>query len=126
MWSGEVSMPPTDSRPASSAPQAPRFLGEEAKREWRRAIRILIDRGLYTELDRAALALYCAAWGRWVEAKQRLTETGGPELVNAKTGERYQNPWVDVANAAHAQIWRLITEFGFQAIAPDLYAGKES
>lgn len=96
----------------SSAPYAPRFLNEEGKREWRRMAKILIGAGLYAEIDRAALALYCQAWGRWLEAERELGKTGGPILTAHGTGNLYQNPWLHVANKAQDQIRRMIAEFG--------------
>ena len=95
----------------SSRPYAPRHLGKEGKKEWGRLVPFLIDAGLYTEADRAALALYCQAWGRWIEAERKLEETGGPVLVG-KDGGLYQNPWIHVANKAQEQIRRMIAEFG--------------
>ena len=96
----------------SSSPYAPRHLGKEGQKEWRRVVGILIDAGLYSEVDRAALAMYCQAWGRWVEAEKRLEETGGPILASAETGNLYQNPWLHVANKALGQIRQMIAEFG--------------
>jgi P27 family predicted phage terminase small subunit len=96
----------------SSSPYAPRHLCKEGQKEWRRVVGILIDAGLYSEVDRAALAMYCQAWGRWVEAEKRLGETGGPILASAETGNLYQNPWLHVANKALGQIRQMIAEFG--------------
>ena len=44
-------------------PRCPAHLGAEAKREWKRVSRELAGYGLLTRIDRAALALYCEAWG---------------------------------------------------------------
>jgi phage terminase small subunit len=66
-----------------SSPHVPRHLCKEGQKEWRRVVGILIDARLYSEVDRAALAMYCQAWGRWVEAENRLGETGGPILASA-------------------------------------------
>ena len=93
-------------------PRAPRSLGDEAKKEWRRATRYLHRAGLYTHVDRAALMAYCAAFGRWVEAERKVEETGGPVLTSAETGNLYQNPWLHVANKAQEQMKRWAAEFG--------------
>jgi len=60
-------------------PACPRWLPKEAKREWRRVCQGL--EGRITKLDRAILALYCAAWSRFLEACQALRELepGAPE-----------------------------------------------
>ena len=62
--------------PKAKLPRAPEHLNDEAKREWRRMAHTLYDLGLLTEIDRAALAAYCVAWGRWVEAEKNLQKYG--------------------------------------------------
>jgi hypothetical protein len=39
---------------------------------------------ILTELNRAALAAYCQAYGRWVEAERKLQET--PMLLKLPSG----------------------------------------
>ena len=92
-------------------PYVPRHLCDEGKREWRRVVGVLLDLGLYTEVDRAALAMYCQAWGRWVEAERELDESGG-EVLKSDKGNFYQNPWLHVANRAWDQLRKAMVEFG--------------
>jgi len=92
-------------------PYVPRHLNDEGKKEWRRIVSLLMDLGLYTEIDRAALAMYCQAWGRWVEAENKLKEKG-EVLTSEETGGMYQNPWLSVANKAFEQVRKLEAEFG--------------
>lgn len=93
-----------------STPYVPRHLNDEAKREWRRIIKVLMDLGLYTEVDRAALAMYCQAWGRWVEAERELVKQGA--VLTSDKGNLYQNPWLHVANKAWEQMRKVLAEFG--------------
>ena len=51
---------------------------------------------MLTLFDRAALAAYCQAWGRWVEAEERLRET--PPLVKTPSGYIQQSPWLTIAH----------------------------
>lgn len=92
-------------------PYAPRFLTPEAQKEWRRVVGILVDLNLYTEVDHAALAMYCQAYGRWVAAEREIDATGGPTLVS-EAGGLYQNPWQTAANKAFDQVRRMLGEFG--------------
>jgi len=53
--------------PKIEVPSAPKHLGQEARKEWKRITPILVELGLVSGLDRAALALYCQAVGRLSE-----------------------------------------------------------
>lgn len=53
--------------PAVAIPPMPRHLTAAARAEWKRIAPELKDLGLVTALDRAALAIYCTAWGRLVD-----------------------------------------------------------
>ncbi len=91
-------------------PYAPKFINAEAKREWNRMVAILLELGLYTEVDHAALAMYCQAWGRWVVAERMLAVEG--EIVTTALGGLCQNPWRYEANKAFAQMRQMLPEFG--------------
>jgi len=94
----------------ANTPYAPRHLSNEAKREWRRMVSVLMDLGLYTVVDRAALAMYCQAWGRWVHAERKLAEQD--IILKSCKGNLYQNPWLHVANKAWEQMRKILPEFG--------------
>lgn len=64
-------------RPAAKAPSLPRFLGALAAKEWKRIARQLEKVSLVTELDRAALALYCQAYGEYEAIELRIQELMG-------------------------------------------------
>jgi P27 family predicted phage terminase small subunit len=91
-------------------PRCPAHLGAEAKREWKRISVDLVGYGLLTRIDRAALALYCEAWGRWVEAEQALRKFG--VMIKAPSGFPMQSPYLAVANRAMEQMRSMLTEFG--------------
>jgi P27 family predicted phage terminase small subunit len=52
--------------------------------------------GIISDLDRAALAAYCQAYGRWVEAERKLKET--PPLIKLPSGIIQQSPWLTISN----------------------------
>jgi phage terminase small subunit len=58
--------------PPDAQPRCPGHLSPVAQREWRRLAGTLHKMGVLTTVDRAALAGYCAAYGRWAEAEERL------------------------------------------------------
>lgn len=62
-------------RPPGGKPSCPAHLSPTAKAEWKRLAGALHQVGLLTSADRAALAAYCQAYGRWVEAEKKPAET---------------------------------------------------
>ena len=97
-------------KPRVAIPQCPSHLSGEAKREWRRMARDLAQLGLLSRIDRGALALYCQAWGRWVEAEEALKRHG--TMVKSPNGFPMQSPYLAVANKAMEQMRAMLTEFG--------------
>lgn len=74
--------------PRIDVPDAPKHLGKEAVKEWKRITPILKELGLISGLDRAALALYCQAYGRLSELEESFTRR-----VKQKT--TLEMPYVD-------------------------------
>ena len=89
----------------------PTHLSKAAKKEWKRIAPELEKLGLLSHIDMAALAAYCQAYGRWVEAEKKLKEIGHP-LYKSKNGTVTTSPWLWVANKALDQILKFASEFG--------------
>lgn len=102
-------------KPSRAIPSCPRELGDEARREWRRISKELDGLGLLTKVDRAALSLYCDAWGRWVEALEALKTYG--VVMKSPNGYPTQSPYLSIANKAAEQIRLLLGEFGLSPSA---------
>lgn len=66
--------------------------------------------GVLTVADRGALAAYCQAWGRWVEAEEKLAAT--PLLLKAPSGYVQQSPWLSIANKQLELMGRYMAELG--------------
>jgi P27 family predicted phage terminase small subunit len=98
-------------KPRLAIPSAPRHLNPAARAEWKRISRQLYDLGLLTQIDRAALAMYCQAYGRWVFAEQKLKDEK-MLLVKSPTDAPMQNPWLGIANRSMRQMQSLLSEFG--------------
>jgi len=115
--------------PLAVLPRCPSHLDDVARKEWRRLATPLHEAGLLTLADRAALAAYCQAWARWVEAEQKLRET--PALLKTPNGHVQQSPWLTVANKQMELMGRYMTELGLTPVArtrldlaPDATAGS--
>ena len=52
--------------PPVEIPNCPKHLIPEARKEWRRMSHELAREGMIAKVDRAAFALYCQWWARWV------------------------------------------------------------
>ena len=97
-------------QPQPRLPRAPEHLSEAAKKEWKRAGRFLLQLGLISDIDLAAFAAYCTAYGRWVEAEQALQTYG--LMLKSPGGFPVQSPYLGVANRALEQMRSLLSELG--------------
>ena len=66
--------------------------------------------GVLTIVDRAALAAYCQAWGRWSDAEEKLAAM--PAMIRTPSGYVQQNPWLGVANKQLDLMGRFMAELG--------------
>lgn len=101
--------------PANKPPTCPSHLCPPAKAEWKRLAAQLTTLRILTELDRAALAAYCQAYGRWVEAERKLHET--PMLLKLPSGYVQQNPWLTIANKQLELMYKYLGDFGLSPVS---------
>ncbi len=101
--------------PPAALPRCPAHLSATARKEWRRLAKPLHDMGLVSTIDRAALAAYCQAYGRWVEAEQKLKET--PTLLKTPSGYAQQSPWLSISNKQLELMGRYMAELGLSPSA---------
>ncbi len=97
-------------QPPDGMPDCPPHLSDEAAREWDRLGPVLHGMGVVTMADRAALAAYCQAYGRWVEAEEKLKQS--PLLLKTPSGYVQQSPWLSVVNKQMELMSRFMTELG--------------
>jgi P27 family predicted phage terminase small subunit len=71
--------------------------------------------GVLTTIDRAALAAYCQAYGRWVEAEERLRDA--PLLYKTPSGHVQQSPWLGIVNRQLELMGRYMIEMGMTPAA---------
>lgn len=107
---------------APEAPTCPRHLNAPARREWRRVVKVLADAGVMTMVDRAILALYCQAYGRWVIAEDRIAELEAQEpdsgMVQLTPNKmETQGVWLQIANRAMEQTKKYAGELGMTPAA---------
>ena len=109
--------------PEVQVPSIPAHLNKEARKEWKRITVELASLGLISNLDRAALALYCQAWGQMVLLEESLNadvslcvEKGGDisHAMSFTTAKGYQGQAVKVQliNNLREQVNRYLAAFG--------------
>lgn len=126
-------------QPEVEKPSCPAWLCYEAKVEWKRIVPKLMALGLLTRIDRAALAAYCQAYGRWAKAEKALKaleeKFESTWNINAGGGLCYQtmpngnwvtHPLVHVANRAMEQMQKFLAEFGMTPVARTRISVKTS
>ena len=97
-------------KPDPAAPEMPDFLGEAARAEWSRIVPELEAIGVLARADRAALAAYCDAFGRWEEATKKIAESGST-FFN-QHGDEKRSPWTVLQREALAELRQFVVEFG--------------
>lgn len=101
--------------PTTKAPAAPRYLSDDAKREWRRVAPTLQGVGLLTDVDHDALAMYCERFAEWKTAWGKVLEEGA--VITTTAGNLIQNPRLSIANRAAKEALALAREFGMTPAA---------
>lgn len=110
-----------DRKPKFIAPECPAHLEGCARAEWLRIIVYLEKYKLITDIDTAALALYCVAYGRWQDAEKVIQEMkskgGDGMIVKSPSGYPIQNPYLAVANRAMEDCYKYLQQFGLSPAA---------
>jgi P27 family predicted phage terminase small subunit len=116
--------------PHSDLPSPPAELCDDARIEWERVSVELHRIGVLTTIDRAALAAYCQAYGRWIVAERAIRKmaerdqlTGGL-MIKTTNGNAIQNPLVGTANKAMSDLVRYAAEFGMTPSARSRIHGQ--
>jgi len=92
-------------------PECPDWLDDEAKAEWQRVSAELQGMGLLSTADRAALAVYCTAWSRWVNAEAQVRKFGAI-VKSPEKGFPMKSPYLSIADQAMETMRKLMVEFG--------------
>jgi P27 family predicted phage terminase small subunit len=107
---GKRALPKNEPKPEATIPIPPDHLSNYAMEEWKRIAPQLEKLGLISRIDRTALAAYCQTYGRWVDAEEKLLNTG--LIMKTKDGNIIQNVLLGIANRALLLMHRYMVEFG--------------
>jgi P27 family predicted phage terminase small subunit len=95
-------------QPLPGIPSCPPHLHADAREEWDRITAELAKLGLLCQVDRAALAAYCGAYGTWISAAKLCQSV----VYQSKTGLIKVNPAVRVQHDAMILMHKFLSEFG--------------
>ena len=115
---GRRPLPAVEAQAVPALPSPPPHLSDDAKVEWGRVSEELYKIGLLSGIDRASIAAYCQAYGRWAIAERAIAEMGkrdlltGGLMIKTSNGNAIQNPLVGTANKAMSDLVRYAAEFG--------------
>ena len=99
-------------------PTPPAHLLPEALNEWNRISIELEKLGLIATVDRAALAVYCQAYARWVDAELQLQKIDqhNPSrnmlVESTPSGYKQISVMLQISNRAVEQMHKFMAEFG--------------
>ena len=100
-------------------PAMPKHLSKVAIAEWKSIVPELLRLGVLTVVDGKALAAYCAAFARWIEAEEAVDEFGLVVeepilLMGTATGfvRLKRNPAISISHDAMKIMKAFLVEFG--------------
>jgi P27 family predicted phage terminase small subunit len=109
-------LPADEPKPFACAPDMPRYLDSEARREWKRLVPILLAMRVLTEADGVALGSLCQAYSILVRAHKdmrKATKGGGSGLLmKIPSGYIQQSPLIGIINGQVEIINKISREFG--------------
>lgn len=97
-------------RPRVAIPKPPKHLAGIALEEWHRIVQELADNGLMTNLDRAALVLYCDMWAKYIKAEENVKKNGMTLMTQANN--MIENPYFSIMKRCAELMHKFLVEFG--------------
>lgn len=108
-------------KPQYQAPECPKHLSGNALAEWHRMVDLLVRYKMITNIDTAALALYCDSYGQWQDARaqqEKIMASGGDGLmIKSPNGYPIQNPYLSIINSAKRDTHKYMQELGLSPAA---------
>lgn len=101
----------SEPKPEPAGLDCPALLKGEARKKWSEIAPKLLRYGLFTELDRDALAAYCQAYSEWARAVRMMAKDGVVRNYGQKGYEQI-SAWVTVADKSLKKMKEFLTQFG--------------
>lgn len=111
-------------RPKVEVPDCPEHLTAEARREWSRISGHLKQLGLVSQIDMAALAAYCQAFGRWVDVETKIAILNAEDrdgvagmIGDTPSGYKQISVLLQISNRCVEQMEKFLRHFGMSPAA---------
>lgn len=104
-----------DSAKPTGRPTCPAWLNKDAKREFRRLVKLLGEMGLLGSIDANALARYATTWVRWRQAVAMIERGGEVVVYKDETGRVkavHPSAFNSIARSLADELSRLEQAFG--------------
>lgn len=104
--------------PDSRMPPMPEWLHPYAQAEWAFIVPHLWSMGILKIVDKAVVAGYCVAYGRWRQTEELMLRFVNAEdptqglMIKTAAGNVVQSPMLSVANSARRDMMRAAAELG--------------
>lgn len=113
---GKRAIGTAEPEPEAILMDAPDWLDTIAQEEWARMMPELHRWRLFTAMDVAALAAYCANFSRWRQAEAKLAQLNKgqdlPFIVKSPKGYPIQSPYLAISNRAQELMRVYLALFG--------------
>lgn len=108
-----------EARPTGT-PKCPPWLNADAKKEFRRLVKLLSNMGLLGSVDENALARYATTWVRWRQAMQMIEKGGEVVVYRDEAGKAkavQPSAFNSIARSLAEELSRLEQAFGMNPSA---------
>lgn len=115
---GKRKLNAAEPKPQPGDPTVPKGLSPAAAAEWKSILPELRQLGVLSKIDGKALAAYCHAFARWMEAEVEIRRLGIVVMEPIFSGERFlgckykKNPAVTISEGAMKIMKAFLVEFG--------------
>ncbi len=95
-------------------PPPPKDLDLNARKEWKRIVRVLADNRMITDLDLTILTTYCYNFSQWIKMIKEL-EKG--LIIKSPSGWPMQSPYFNMLKKTEGVLMKCMQELGLSPVA---------
>lgn len=111
---GKGPLPQNEPKPSAKLPQAPKWLGAEARKQYNTQGKKLLKLGVLKETDADQWAMYCHCWQQYIECVEKVKVLGVVVVQKDDKGrvQLRQNQYMAEMHKLMKTLKELATQFG--------------